>query len=296
MERPDLAQRNRDAVLLYAQLHTGETIFSKTYNMKMTLVAWRGCNDIDVQFEDGTIVKEQYYHSFCAGNIKYPDFLKKQRLGMTKMMNCGMKATIVEYFDSTDMTVRFEDGYEKKHVSFKAFAKGATTNPNLVCSKQRLGINKVQAKGYVATVVSYEDSQNVIVQFEDGITKKTCWDTFNKGKVAHPSVAYNKNLKDDVLGKTFHTNCGLKATVIEYDTCRRMLVKFEDGEVKSAQFNRLEHGYVKHPKLDLRKEFKYKGFVCKCIYISKDKTYYKVKHEDGFEGIMTPQEMINYQN
>ena len=296
MERPDLAQRNRDAVLIYAELHTGETIFSKTYGMKMTLIAWRGCNDIDVQFEDGTIVKEQYYHSFCAGNIKYPDFLKKQRLGMTKLMNCGMKATIVEYFDSTDMTVQFEDGYVKKHVLFKAFAKGATTNPNLNCGKQRTGITKTQSQGFVAKIIEYKDSQNIIVQFEDGEVKKTCWDTFNKGKVAHPSIAYNKDLKDDVLGKTYRTNCGLSATIIKYTTNRKLTVQFEDGEIKQTQLNRLEGGYVGHSKLSITKECKYKNFVCKCVYVSGKNTYYKVKHKDGFEGIMTPQEMIAYED
>ena len=295
MERPDLAQRNRDAVLIYADLHTGETVFSKTYNMKMTLIAWRGCNDIDIQFEDGTIVKNQYYHSFARGNIKYPDFLKKQRLGMTRTMNCGMKATVIEYINSRDMTVRFEDGYVKKHVFFKDFEKGATTNPNLICSKQRLGVKKTQAKGYVATVVKYEDSQNVFVQFEDGTTKKTCWDTFNKGKVAHPDISYNKDLKDDVMGKTFFTNCGLIATVIGYENCRNILIQFEDGAISKASFNRLERAYAHHPQLDLKRQFKYRGFTCKCVYISKNKTYYKVKHEDGFEGIMTPQEMLNYE-
>ena len=296
MERPDLAQRNRDAVLIYAELHTGETIFSNTYGMKMTLIAWRGCNDIDVQFEDGTIVTKQHYCSFQRANIKYPDFLKKQRLGMTKTMKCGMNATVIEYKDSRHMVIKFEDGYIKHNVPFKDFDKGITTNPNLYVNKQRVGTTKIQSQGFIAKIIEYKGSQNITVQFEDGQIKQTCWDTFSKGKVAHPSIAYNKDLKDDVLGKTYRTNCGLFATIIKYKTSRKLIVQFEDGEIKQTQLNRLEGGYVGHPKLSVTQECKYNGFVCKCVYVSEKNTYYKVKHKDGFEGIMTPQEMFAYTN
>ena len=294
MERPDLVQRNKEAVAINAALHIGETIFSKTYNMNMTLIVWRGCKDIDIQFEDGCIVEHQYYHMFVRGNVKYPNFLKKQRMGMTKLMNCGMKATIIDYEDSNNITIKFEDGYIKKNVPFKDFNKGVTTNPNIIAG--RVGLRKEQAQGFVATLIEYTDSQNVVVQFEDGTTKKTCFDTFKKGKVAHPSIAYNKDLKNEVLGKTYRTNCGLNATVIDYRTNRDLTIKFEDGEIKKTQLSRLEKGYTGHTYLSVSKECKYQGFTCKCVLVSKENTYYKVKHEDGFEGIMTPQEMIAYNN
>ena len=238
----------------------GETSLAKNGQI-MTIIACRSAIDIDVQFEDGTIIKNCYYHLFVRANVKYPDFLKKQRLGMTKTMKCGMNATIIEYKDASHMVIEFEDGYIKHNVPFKDFDKGITTNPNLYVSKQRVGTTKIQSQGFVAKIIEYQDSQNITVQFEDGEVKKTCWDTFNKGKVAHPSVAYNKDLKDDVLGKTYRTNCGLFATVIKYTTNRKLIVQFEDGEIKQTQLNRLEGGYVGHPKLSITQECKYKNFV-----------------------------------
>ena len=35
---------------------------------------------------------------------------KIDRLGETRMMNCGMEATIIRYGGATDIDVRFEDG------------------------------------------------------------------------------------------------------------------------------------------------------------------------------------------
>ena len=294
MERPDLAQRNREAVFLNAQTHVGEKVFSKTYQMYMTIIAWKGTLDIDVQFEDGTIVTNQHYSSFKSKNIKYPNFFKKQKVGLIKTMKCGMNATIIDYENSNNITVQFEDGTIRENVSLRAFNSGALSNPNIANRKQRIGLSKEQVKGFVATIVEYKSSQEIIVQFEDGKRKKTCWDTFNKGKVAHPKIESNKNLKNEIIGKVYRTNCGLKATVIEFNTTRSLKIKFEDGKTKKIQFKRLEEGHVGHPNLKINRESRFLGFKCKCVYVSKDNTYYKVKHKDGFEGIMTPQEMIAY--
>ena len=35
---------------------------------------------------------------------------KIDRLGETRMMNCGMEATIIRYNETHDIDVRFEDG------------------------------------------------------------------------------------------------------------------------------------------------------------------------------------------
>ena len=49
---------------------------------------------------------------------------KIDRLGETKMMNCGMKATIVRYGRYEDIDVRFEDGSMVEHKAYSAFKKG----------------------------------------------------------------------------------------------------------------------------------------------------------------------------
>lgn len=69
-----------------------------TNGQVMTIVKYRGCNDIDVQFEDNTIVKHKSYQSFLKGEIKNPNYnneliLKNNRTGKTNMANNGQVMT-----------------------------------------------------------------------------------------------------------------------------------------------------------------------------------------------------------
>ena len=51
----------------------GETRVN-TNGEEMKIIRYGGVNDIDIQFEDGTIVEHRYYCSFLKGNIKNPFF------------------------------------------------------------------------------------------------------------------------------------------------------------------------------------------------------------------------------
>lgn len=55
----------------------GETNVAKN-GLKMKIIAYRNHTDIDVQFEDGTIVKGKTYTSFKRGMIKLPSEKKEQ--------------------------------------------------------------------------------------------------------------------------------------------------------------------------------------------------------------------------
>ena len=48
---------------------------------------------------------------------------KTNRLGETRMMNCGMKATIIRYGKADDIDVRFEDGAVVEHKLYRKFKK-----------------------------------------------------------------------------------------------------------------------------------------------------------------------------
>ena len=43
----------------------------------MTIIEYRRNDDIDIQFEDGTIVKNRTYRRFKEGKIKNPNYIKK---------------------------------------------------------------------------------------------------------------------------------------------------------------------------------------------------------------------------
>lgn len=57
---------------------------------------------------------------------------KKDRLGETRMMNCGMKATIIRYENADDINICFEDGKVVEHKTYRAFKKGIETVLNNV--------------------------------------------------------------------------------------------------------------------------------------------------------------------
>lgn len=47
----------------------------------MTVIRYRGCHDIDVQFEDGTIVQHKRYSNFKKGNMTNKDTNSQKKSG-----------------------------------------------------------------------------------------------------------------------------------------------------------------------------------------------------------------------
>lgn len=104
--------------------------------MVATIVEYRKADDIDVQFEDNTIVKNKRYAHFAIGTIGHPERNshlpdKDQRLGESKTMNNGQKATIIDYHSSLNVDVQFEDGTIVTNKLYCNFRRGEIKNPNV---------------------------------------------------------------------------------------------------------------------------------------------------------------------
>lgn len=117
-------------------LTVGET---KTMNcgMSATVLADNGYKDVTVQFEDGTIVENCLRDKFREGKITNPSLRQekaapkvrkepreKSYVGKTAVMNCGLRATVIEDFGCNDITIQFEDGLIKKHCRRDKFRDG----------------------------------------------------------------------------------------------------------------------------------------------------------------------------
>ena len=100
--------------------------------MVATIIRYGNATDIDVRFKDGIIVKNRTYDAFKKGNIDNPNF--NPRLGETRMMNCGMEATIIRYGNNTDIDVCFEDGAIVEHKAYDALKKGGIAHRSLSLS------------------------------------------------------------------------------------------------------------------------------------------------------------------
>ena len=102
-------------------------------DMEATIIRYGRNNDIDVRFEDGTVVEHKAYDSFKKGEIAKRNIKAsaKDRLGETRMMNCGIEATIIRHESNADVDVRFEDGTVVEHRRYIQFKRGGIAHRSL---------------------------------------------------------------------------------------------------------------------------------------------------------------------
>ena len=168
--------------------------------MEATIIRYGGVRDIDVCFKDGAIVEHRKYDSFKRGKIANPNTKAsaENRLGETRMMNCGMEATIIRYGSAKDIDVRFEDRAIAKRKGYREFKKGEIANPNIKTSAEnRLGETRMMNCGMKATIIRYENNTDIDVCFEDGtIVEHKTYNSFKKCGIAHESLSQKRGSKD----------------------------------------------------------------------------------------------------
>ena len=154
---------------------------------------------------------------------------KTDRLGETRMMNCGIEATIIRYGRCDDIDVRFEDGTVAVHKTYNAFKKGEIANQNIKAS--RLGETRMMNCGMEATIIRYGKAIDIDVRFEDGkVVVHKAYDKFEKGNIAHPSTTAEAR-----LGETRMMNCDMEATIIRYGNSKDIDVRFKDGTIAKCK-------------------------------------------------------------
>lgn len=222
--------------------------------LEATIIAYRTYNDIDIQFEDGTIRLHTNVKSFNKGQIAYPQNLPERYIGMSNAMNCGLTATIIAYRKYKDIDVQFEDGTVRKHVSVMSFVnreiapeRNVTTDDN---KEKYIGMSRIMNCGVKATIIDYYNYNDITVQFENGEIREHAWlHYFNKGALSPEH--YNIVLSSEkYLGQSHLMYCGLKATVIAYRNNSDIDIKFEDGVVcKHKSASNFMSCRIAHPTL-----------------------------------------------
>lgn len=211
--------------------------------MEATIIRYGRSDDIDVRFEDETIVEHRRYEHFKKGGIVNPNF--NQYLGETRVMNCGMEATIIRYGKYTDIDVCFEDGAMVKHKAYSAFKKGYIAHPN---TKDRLGEAREMKCKMEATIIRYGSAKDIDVRFKDGaIAKHKTYNLFKEGGIANPNMKVSAEAR---LGETRMMKCGMEATIIRYNRCDNINVRFEDGAVvKHRKYREFKKGEIANPNM-----------------------------------------------
>lgn len=186
-----------DARLDEIRQRMNEEYVGRTSQMKngqrATIIVFRNGGDIDVRFEDGTIVRHRYLHNFVSGEIRNPNYDPANIEGKTVRMLNGMMATCIAYRSSKDIDVQFEDGTIVEHKAKNNFERGRIAHPSVdpynQTRKSILGMKKTMNCGFLGTCIAYRCTSDIDVEFEDGtIVQHRTKAQFLSGGILHPKL------------------------------------------------------------------------------------------------------------
>lgn len=278
------------------------------------IIAYKKQDNITIQFEDGTIVYNKKYSCFKRGsilnpNIKVNNKYIQSRLHEKQIMNNGQLAEIINYTDAEHVDIQFEDGTVVENKRYDTFKNGAVANPNfkkkrisqkkLTNYQNRVGETRKMNNGLFATIIRYNKSNDIDVQFEDkSITKHKSYESFKSGQIGCSNYnSHIEKIRKERIGQELMMNCGMKCKIIKYERTNNITVQFEDGTiVENKSYHAFIHKSIQNPKITILERNKQKriglesimncGMKCKIIdYINhnniivefEDKTVVKNK-------------------
>ena len=115
---------NRDA-----KQRVGEEIYNHSVQQRMTVIAYRAYDDIDVQFEDGTIKQSVRYNQFQSGELSHPS--RWNHIGVKSIHSSGEEMEIIAYRNYRDCDIKFTDGTIAYGKRFDHFQKGHIQKPEI---------------------------------------------------------------------------------------------------------------------------------------------------------------------
>ena len=225
----------------------------------MEIVQYNNANDMTVRFEDGTEKTGVSYFNFERGNVRKDKSIaqkKEERLGEVRRNTAGETMKIVQYDNSKNMIVRFEDGTERKGVAYSDFKKGQISKFGIGNKKKggRLGEVRRNTAGETMKIVQYDSNKNMTVRFEDGTERKgVAYSDFKKGQISKLGIGNKK--KGERLGEVQNNTAGETMKIVQYYNNKNVTVRFEDGtERKGVVYARFKKGHVSKPGMKHRKK------------------------------------------
>lgn len=142
---------------------------------------------------------------------------RKERLGQTKINSQGIQMTIIEYINSENMTVEFnDDNKTKKPTTWNSWKSGRVRNPNFkkaykTLEDKRVGSTNLNIRGELMKVIKYNNANDIIVEFQDQWKEQihTSWDCFKNGRVQNlhdkeKGIINHPSNFEDLTGQTFN--------------------------------------------------------------------------------------------
>jgi hypothetical protein len=108
-----------------------------TSGLWMEVIEYKTATDITVRFDaNGQVVKNVTWRNFKTGSVANRAVPlrknKEMRLGETRVMNNGLRATITEYHSAKNITVKFEDGVIVYKKTYYKFSLGEIGHPPIM--------------------------------------------------------------------------------------------------------------------------------------------------------------------
>ncbi len=252
------------------------------------------------------------------------------RVGVSKVMNDGHTATVVEYRSVKSIDVQWEDGTIKKNCRWDAYINGElrrykVIDPNGVEHKSMKAMCKAWGQPYYR-FLSYKDRgyslldcltrQPGVIDFAGnkwgsvyqmtkyyGLPAPTYVARIRRGWPQKSALLTPAKVQKETayIGKTRLMNCGLRATIVDRRCSHRKrtvcCIRFEDGYSRETIYGTFNQGNVSHPVLSaVRKAVdEYFGFTTQRVSRIDDSVFYKCTCSIcGENHIMTPQQMISH--
>lgn len=236
IQHPNISYRFKD--------RTGE--ISIAFNgMQMKIINYRHSNNIDIQFEDGTIVYNKQYSNFKEGLIKHPNINNKlkDRTGETSIASNGMQMKIIKYRNCEDIDIQFEDGNVIFHRSYKSFKNGSI----VFLIREKIGETSIAKNGMQMKIIACRNIEDIDIEFEDGtIVYNKQYSNFKSGTIKHPNISANFK---DRTGETSIASNGMQMKIITYKNANDIDIEFEDGTiVYNRTYGSFKKKSIKNPK------------------------------------------------
>lgn len=158
---------------------------------------------------------------------------RDERILTQKYNNQGCLMTCIEYQDSHNITVKFEDEYGAIVKSkWRLFDNGSIDNPNYNILK--IGEENYNKQGCLMRIVEYNNTSSLTIEFQDEFKfrKKTTYTLFKSGSILNP---FHKSVYNiGIVGNKYPIKIDGKTTK-EYYTWSNMLKRCYSENVKKIR-------------------------------------------------------------
>lgn len=177
---------------------------------------------------------------------KYIDYTGKS--------NNGMNFKVINYEDTKNITVQFEDGTivtTNVHHVLTNSVPHPTYTARMYKRDCHIGEKGMSASGLEMTIIAFRTYADIDVQFPDGaIVKNKNYGSFKKGEIKHPDGTGKGVIPSQRIGMKVKQTNGQIAEIIDYKNQLDITIRFEDGTIITDKpYKSFINGCVRNPNI-----------------------------------------------